>query len=158
MLKSAGFCHCDRTRRNPNDQSCSSALIALIGLPGSGKSTVGRQLARRLRLSFTDSDQVIEQRLGCPIRVYFEREGEARFRADFPGWEPLAPAELIAEMEVLLSNLALQRTVFRSDHASNWLVLKGTLGADKERLLTQVRAALVDPRAAGLRPAWARGL
>lgn len=85
-------------------------------------------------------------------------QGEARFRADFPGWEPLAPAELIAEMEVLLSNLALQRTVFRSDHASNWLVLKGTLGADKERLLTQVRAALVDPRAAGLRPAWARGL
>ena len=55
-------------------------MIALIGLPGSGKSTVGRQLARRLRLSFTDSDQVIEQRLGCPIRVYFEREGEACFR------------------------------------------------------------------------------
>jgi shikimate kinase len=55
-------------------------LIALIGLPGSGKSTVGRQLARRLKLSFTDSDQVIEQRLGCPIRDYFEREGEERFR------------------------------------------------------------------------------
>lgn len=55
-------------------------MIALIGLPGSGKSTVGRQLARRLKLSFTDSDQVIEQRLGCPIRDYFEREGEERFR------------------------------------------------------------------------------
>ncbi len=55
-------------------------MIALIGLPGSGKSTVGRQLARRLQLPFTDSDQVIEQRLGCPIREYFEREGEERFR------------------------------------------------------------------------------
>lgn len=55
-------------------------MIALIGLPGSGKSTVGRQLARRLKLSFTDSDHVIEQRLGCPIREYFEREGEERFR------------------------------------------------------------------------------
>jgi shikimate kinase len=54
--------------------------LSLIGLPGSGKSTVGRQLARRLRLAFTDSDQVIEQRLGCPIREYFEREGEERFR------------------------------------------------------------------------------
>ncbi len=54
--------------------------ISLIGLPGSGKSTVGRQLARRLQWSYTDSDQVIELRLGCPIREYFEREGEERFR------------------------------------------------------------------------------
>lgn len=54
--------------------------IVLVGLPGSGKSTVGRQLARRLQLSFVDSDHVIEERLGCSIRVYFEREGEAGFR------------------------------------------------------------------------------
>ncbi len=55
-------------------------MIALIGLPGSGKSTVGRQLARRLQLRFSDSDHVIEQQLGCSIREYFEREGEDRFR------------------------------------------------------------------------------
>jgi shikimate kinase len=55
-------------------------LIALVGLPGSGKSTVGRQLARRLQIPFIDSDQAIEQRLGCSIREYFEREGEERFR------------------------------------------------------------------------------
>ena len=55
-------------------------IFSLIGLPGSGKSTVGRQLARRLQLPFFDSDQVIEARLGCPIRQYFEREGEDRFR------------------------------------------------------------------------------
>ena len=55
-------------------------MISLIGLPGSGKSTVGRQLARRLQLPFFDSDHVIEQQLGCSIRVYFEREGEDRFR------------------------------------------------------------------------------
>lgn len=55
-------------------------LISLIGLPGSGKSTVGRQLARRLQRFFLDSDSVIEQRLGCSIREYFEREGEACFR------------------------------------------------------------------------------
>lgn len=54
--------------------------LALIGLPGSGKSTVGRQLARRLQLPFFDSDHVIEQRLGCSIRSYFESEGEDRFR------------------------------------------------------------------------------
>lgn len=55
-------------------------LIALVGLPGSGKSTVGRHLARRLQLPFTDSDQVIEARLGYSIRQYFEQEGEERFR------------------------------------------------------------------------------
>ena len=55
-------------------------MISLIGLPGCGKSTVGRQLARRLQLPFFDSDHVIERQLGCSIREYFEREGEERFR------------------------------------------------------------------------------
>ena len=85
-------------------------------------------------------------------------KGEQRFRADFPGWEPLTQPELFVEMERFLSTLDLKRTVFRSDHASNWLVLKGTLGADKERLLQQVRQAIAVPEAAHLRPAWARGL
>lgn len=55
-------------------------IISLIGLPGSGKTTVGRQLARRLQFDFLDSDSVIEARLGCSIRAYFEREGEPAFR------------------------------------------------------------------------------
>lgn len=55
-------------------------IVALVGLPGSGKSTVGRQLARRLQRAFSDSDHVIEDRLGCSIREYFEREGEDSFR------------------------------------------------------------------------------
>lgn len=54
--------------------------IACVGLPGSGKSTVGRQLARKLDLRFIDSDHVIEQRIGCSIREFFEREGEEAFR------------------------------------------------------------------------------
>lgn len=84
--------------------------------------------------------------------------GEQRFRAGFPGWEPLSQPELFIEMERFLNRLELNRTVFRSDHASNWLVLKGTLGADKERLLAQVRQAIATPAEAALRPAWARGL
>ncbi|MEJ6021858.1 shikimate kinase [Ramlibacter sp. PS4R-6] len=54
--------------------------LILVGLPGSGKSTVGRQLARRLGLTFTDVDHAIEQRIGCSIRSFFEREGEVAFR------------------------------------------------------------------------------
>lgn len=55
-------------------------MVALVGLPGSGKTTVGKQLARRLGLPFVDSDHVIEQRIGCSIRDYFVREGEDAFR------------------------------------------------------------------------------
>jgi radical SAM superfamily enzyme YgiQ (UPF0313 family) len=84
--------------------------------------------------------------------------GEARLRAGFPGWEPLSQSELFVEMERFLSGLELERTVFRSDHASNWLILKGTLGAEKERLLREVRQAIAAPEHAHLRPAWARGL
>lgn len=82
--------------------------------------------------------------------------GEARFRAGFPNWEPLEQPALFAEMRHFISALELRRTVFRSDHASNWLILKGTLGADKERLLAEIDAALAGQ--APLRPAWARGL
>lgn len=54
--------------------------IALIGMPGGGKSTVGRHLAKRLSRPFVDSDAVIEQRLGESIRSFFDREGEPAFR------------------------------------------------------------------------------
>jgi shikimate kinase len=55
-------------------------IISLIGLPGGGKSTVGKQLARRLGARFVDSDSVIEERIGMPIHSYFEQHGEAAFR------------------------------------------------------------------------------
>jgi radical SAM superfamily enzyme YgiQ (UPF0313 family) len=85
-------------------------------------------------------------------------QGEERLRAGFPGWESLSQHELFVEMECFLSGLELERTVFRSDHASNWLILKGTLGADKARLLAQVQSAIAAPETVKLRPAWARGL
>jgi shikimate kinase len=55
-------------------------VIILVGLPGSGKSTIGKHLARKLAFCFVDSDHVIESRIGCSIRQYFEEEGEDRFR------------------------------------------------------------------------------
>lgn len=81
-----------------------------------------------------------------------------RFLQAWPDWQALSQQGLFREMERFLGALELQRTVFRSDHASNWLVLKGTLGADKARLLAQVRAAIAQPESAPLRPAWLRGL
>ena len=55
-------------------------MLVLVGMPGSGKSTVARTLSRRLQRPLADSDQAVEQRLGCTIRDYFDRHGEAAFR------------------------------------------------------------------------------
>ncbi|WP_296271311.1 radical SAM protein [Pseudomonas sp. UBA6323] len=84
--------------------------------------------------------------------------GEARFRQQFADYQPLTQLQLFTEVERLLQGLELQQTVFRSDHASNYLVLKGNLGRDKERLLAQVRSAIERPQQANLRQEWQRGL
>jgi shikimate kinase len=55
--------------------------IFLVGMMGAGKTTVGRLLARRLKLRFVDSDREIESRCGVKIPIIFEIEGEAGFRA-----------------------------------------------------------------------------
>ncbi|MDR0715873.1 MAG: radical SAM protein [Azoarcus sp.] len=85
-------------------------------------------------------------------------KGEQRFRTAFPEWTPLDIPGLLTEMERFVARLDLKRTVFRSDHASNWLSLRGDLPRDKEKLLAQLRAAITAPESAPLRPAWARGL
>ncbi|MCL6414848.1 radical SAM protein [Aestuariirhabdus sp. Z084] len=85
--------------------------------------------------------------------------GSDRFAEPFEGrWRKLNKVELFQEMEVLLSTLELEKTIFRSDHASNYLVLKGVLGQDKSALLDKVRQAMANPQQAGLRQEWQRGL
>lgn len=54
--------------------------LSLVGMPGCGKTTVGRHLARQLGLRFVDSDTEIESRIGMPIRDYFAAHGEDAFR------------------------------------------------------------------------------
>ena len=54
--------------------------IFLIGLPGCGKSTLGKQLARHLNVMFIDLDQEIEKSIGLPVREIFKKYGESFFR------------------------------------------------------------------------------
>jgi shikimate kinase len=54
--------------------------IYLVGMPGAGKTTVGRQLARRMQRSFIDADHEIEARTGVRIPLIFDIEGEQGFR------------------------------------------------------------------------------
>ena len=74
-------------------------LTSLVGLPGSGKSTVGRRLARALDRRFVDSDAEIERRIGGSIRDFFASEGEERFR----DIEESVIAELAADPDCVLA-------------------------------------------------------
>ena len=85
--------------------------------------------------------------------------GQAKFAKNFVNGFQLPDQQgLFLEMQMLLENLDLKHTVFRSDHASNYLSLKGTLGQDKAQLLAQVRGAIETPEQSNLRKEWQRGL
>jgi len=73
--------------------------IALVGFMGSGKTTIGRNLARRTGYRFVDIDSVVEDRAGRSIAEVFEAEGEAAFR----GSEAEVLAEFLGEDRVVLS-------------------------------------------------------
>jgi radical SAM superfamily enzyme YgiQ (UPF0313 family) len=86
-------------------------------------------------------------------------QGVERYQTGFNGeFTALNQAELFREMLTLLEHLELDSTIFRSDHASNYLALKGTLGKDKQKLLELVRTAIATPEALPLREEWQRGL
>ena len=113
----------------------SAANLYLIGMMGAGKTTVGRTLARRLKLSFVDSDQEIEARCGVKIPVIFEIEGEEGFRAR----EAQAIAEL-AELEGIV--LATGGGVVLAAENRDLLAARGTvvyLRATPEHLYERVR-------------------
>lgn len=89
--------------------------------------------------------------------------GEERFAKGFTEREHqpfrlLNQLELFKEMKLLLSELTLDKTVFRSDHASNYLVLKGILGKDKRTLVNTVQMAIEQSTNIPLRQEWQRGL
>jgi radical SAM superfamily enzyme YgiQ (UPF0313 family) len=144
-------------------QASTLAALDKLGEAGITRSVMilnglgGRALSKQHADHSADLINAAQPEYLATLVVSFPK-GEGRFRASFPGWEPLSILDLMQEMERFLARLELKRTVFRSDHASNWLVMKGTLGADKDRLVDQLRSAIADPNHARLRPAWARGL
>jgi len=85
--------------------------------------------------------------------------GEQRIQSGFGGqFKALKQVQLFREINLFLEKLELEKTIFRSDHASNYLILKGVLNKDKEKLLAQVEQAIEQPKTASLRQEWQRGL
>jgi len=147
-------------------ESYESSKDALLKLKGAGiKSSVmilnglgGRKLSQQHAINSARLMNETQPEFVSTLVVSFPM-GEERFREGFNGeFEPLQQADLFQEIRTMLANFELENTVFRSDHASNYLVLKGTLGADKERLLQKVDTAINQPGVIPLRQEWQRGL
>lgn len=85
--------------------------------------------------------------------------GKKRMDDGFDGEFKLPEQQgLFEEMLCLVEHLELDKTIFRSDHASNYLVLKGVLGKDKPAFIKQIKMALTMPEKISLRQEWQRGL
>lgn len=139
--------------------------LVLIGPPGAGKSTVGREVARRLDLPFTDSDDLIEAEQGVTISEIFVEQGEAVFReleADavarslhlpgvvaVGGGAPMTPstAELLDGRPVVFLNVAIadaagrvgfdgNRPLLAVNPRATWTRLMGERRPTYERLAT----------------------
>ena len=88
----------------------------------------------------------------CPL-------GEDRFRHAFgDDYEELNKVEILQELHVIVENLSVRNSVFRSNHASNYLPLRGDLPGDKEKLLAMIDAAIRNPELPNIRPEFMRGL
>ena len=85
--------------------------------------------------------------------------GEDRLKEGFEqDWSLMDQTTLFLELKHFISHLELDNTIFRSDHASNYLPLKGVLGKDKTAMLEQIDTALYQPDKIRLRQEWQRGL
>ena len=100
--------------------------VVLVGLPGSGKSAVGRRLARRHEAVFVDLDEEIERDAGRPITSIFAEEGEPGFRGrEHRAIEALGPAD---------AGPGLRRVIATGggapvDPRNRWLLYRGRFAA-----------------------------
>jgi radical SAM superfamily enzyme YgiQ (UPF0313 family) len=126
-----------------------SSVMILMGL-GGVKLSQQHAIASAKLMNETQPDYLSTLVVTLPL-------GTERMDAAFDGKFELPNQQgLLAEMHTLLSHLELTKTIFRSDHASNYLVLKGVLGKDKPQLVHQVTQALQGM--VPLRQEWQRGL
>jgi shikimate kinase len=115
--------------------------IVLIGLPGAGKSTVGRMVAERLHAGFVDIDAILNRKEGKPITMIFAEKGEPAFR----------------EMERREVDAALEHEPAVVVPGGGWAAQPGALDAARSRaylIYLKARAEVAAARAvpAGTRP------
>jgi shikimate kinase len=132
--------------------------LVLVGLMGSGKTTVGRRIAERLGRPFVDSDEVVEQRTGRTVREIWRSDGEAAYRvlerdALLDALDATGPTVIAAAGGVVLSSdnrtdlIAADATVVWLRADPSVLVERATRGVHRpllddapEAVLTQMAA------------------
>ena len=98
----------------------------------------GRRLSRRHALASAQLVNLAQPDYLATLVLTFHR-GRERFVAGFDeGFDELDTVELCEEMRIFIDATELDSTIFRSDHVSNHMVLKGVLGRDKQRLLRRI--------------------
>jgi len=152
-----------RINKNENFNSTSKALqkarkagikLSVMILNGLGGKNYSKQHAIN---SAKVVNEIQPEFLSTLVLSY--PHGENHFKQKFDGeFIPLSTLGLIEEMKIFIENLELENTVFRSDHASNYLVLRGNLNRDKDELLDRIYSVLDQPEKANLREEWMRGL
>lgn len=136
--------------RRARDAGIAVSITVLLGLGGSERSEAH---ARATAAALTEIDPEYASALTLMLGPF-----EPAFAELAAPWTPITPMETLAELEWLVEDLRPTRCVFRSNHASNYLPLRGTLPEDREALLQIIRNARADPSGRRLRPEWSRGL
>ncbi len=140
-----------RVARKANDAGVKLSTMILLGAGGregsEAHARASAEVVNAIQPRFV-STLVLIPVPGTPI-------GEAAARGEV---DDLSPIELASELRTFIAGLELTGTVFRSNHASNYLTLKGSLPKDKGALLEVLDAALGDPENAPFVPSWMRGL
>lgn len=152
-----------RINKNENFNSTSKALqkarkagikLSVMILNGLGGKNYSKQHAIN---SAKVVNEIQPEFLSTLVLSY--PHGENHFKQKFDGeFIPLSTLGLIEEMKIFIEHLELENTVFRSDHASNYLILRGNLNRDKDELLDRIYSVLDQPEKANLREEWMRGL
>ena len=148
-------------------ESYQSSLSALLKIKQAGmKSSVmilnglgGEALSKQHVLASAELMNATQPDYLSTLVVNFPPGGEATFAQPFDGrWLKLTQAQLFQELYDLIALLDLKKTIFRSDHISNSLVLKGVLGKDKNAMLNHIQRAMDAPQSVPLRPERNRAL
>lgn len=102
----------------------------------------GKQYSQQHAIASAELINATQPEYLATLALFF-RDGGRRFSAEFGGdFEACSTLELFLEMQIFIQHLDLQQTIFRSDHVSNNLVLKGVLNKDKTKLLAQIQQAV----------------
>ncbi|MBC8451441.1 MAG: radical SAM protein [Planctomycetes bacterium] len=140
-----------RVAQKATDAGVKLSTMILLGVGG-------RRLSREHALESARVINAIQPRFVSTLVVTPVEGTPLHDQAMAGAFDDLTPAELTLELRTFVAGLELKSTIFRSNHASNYLPLGGTLPKDKQRLVAELDAVLVSEDPRNYRPEWVRGL